>query len=266
MITLLLVDDEVLVLDALKSQIRWESLGIDRALTAYSVRQAKELFEKHAIDIMLCDIEMPRGSGLDLLNWVRAEGHNTVAIFLTAHADFEYAKQAITLGSMDYVLKPILFSALEEVVRRAVDRVHTRRETENYALYGKRWMSRHVEPIATEEPQAEESIVDAICRYIHEHVGRALSREDIAAYVNLSPEYVSRIFHKEKQVVLSSYIQRVKIDAAKRALTESRLTISDIAGKLGFENFAYFSKVFKKLEGMSPVDYRKDIQKKSPDN
>ncbi|MGO4376303.1 response regulator [Paenibacillus sp. MCAF20] len=68
---LLIVDDELIAVEGLKSGVRWEEIGISRLFTAFSPSQAKEIFQANQVDILLCDIEMPQETGLELLEWVR---------------------------------------------------------------------------------------------------------------------------------------------------------------------------------------------------
>ncbi len=104
---ILLVDDDQLILQELQSGIDWVSLGIERIFVASGMKEAQRIIQTVPIHAMLCDIEMPGGSGLELLEWVRQNGYEIQCIFLTNYADFTYAKQAIHLESMEYLLKPI---------------------------------------------------------------------------------------------------------------------------------------------------------------
>ncbi|MGV2788284.1 response regulator, partial [Clostridium perfringens] len=74
------------------------------------------------------------------LEWVRGYNPDIVAIFLTCHADFHYAKQAIQLGSFDYLLKPVPFADLESVIRKAIEKLEQEREQSEFSQYGKYWM------------------------------------------------------------------------------------------------------------------------------
>lgn len=116
----LLVDDDYFVVMALEKKIDWGALGIDAIFTAYNIAQAKEILRNHAVQILICDIEMPQGSGLELLAWVREESHSVQTIFLTNYADFNYAQKAIELQSFDYFLKPIEFDKLTLIIQKAV--------------------------------------------------------------------------------------------------------------------------------------------------
>ncbi|WP_337102151.1 response regulator [Paenibacillus sp. YIM B09110] len=119
MYRLLIVDDEKHVIEGIKFDLDLVSNEISELYTANNMRQAIEIFAEHPIDIMLCDIEMPQGSGLELLTWVRENHPETETIFLTAHADFKYAKQAIQLGSLEYLIKPALVDELEAALSKA---------------------------------------------------------------------------------------------------------------------------------------------------
>lgn len=135
MIHLLIVDDEDLTVKRLQSSIDWNILGVDQVFTAFSMTQAKKIFLSEQIDIMLCDIEMPAGSGLDLLHWVREQGYPTINIFLTGHANFSYAKDALTLETMEYLLKPISFEEIKRVIKKSVILFKERQsETQNQRL------------------------------------------------------------------------------------------------------------------------------------
>lgn len=119
----LLVDDDRFVVAALEKKINWEQLTVTEVLTAFNIRQAQKIIEKNSIDICVCDIEMPGDSGLDLLSWVRESGKEIQFIFLTSYADFDYAKKAIELSSLDYQLKPIDFDTLSHILEKAVSKV-----------------------------------------------------------------------------------------------------------------------------------------------
>lgn len=134
----LIVDDEVHSVRGLQAGVQWESLGIRDVYTAHSMKQAQEVFDSKQVDLMVCDIEMPNGSGMDLLKWVRERYPDTETIFLTCHSDFSYAKQAIQLSSFDYLLKPVQFEDLEQVIGKALDKIKKERE---YYRYAKLWES-----------------------------------------------------------------------------------------------------------------------------
>src|SRR5690554_716286 len=140
---LLLVDDEIHAVEGVKSDLDLNKLGISRLFTAYNIRQAKDIIEKEVIAILLCDIEMPQGSGLELLVWVREHHPNTETIFITSHADFKYAKQALQLGSVDYLLKPVFADDLEKAIRKAQNVIEQTTEINRNSQSHQLWLKQH---------------------------------------------------------------------------------------------------------------------------
>ncbi len=132
---LLLVDDEVLTLNTLKVVIPWNDIGIDQIFTACNIIEAKELLQTQSIQIVISDIEMPNGSGLDLISWMDTNSPDVIKILLTCHSRFDYASFALKHGVMDYLLKPIDIEAVEEITKRAIQKVQ---EDSSLRLYIKR--------------------------------------------------------------------------------------------------------------------------------
>lgn len=138
--SLIIVDDESYAVKGLQIGIDWASLGFSRIHVAYSMAMAQETFRSHPIDLMICDIEMPKGNGLQLLEWVNEHYPGTVNIFQTCHADFTYAQRAVQLGSFDYLIKPVIFHEVKQIVERALQVIHKNREfNENYRKYSLLW-------------------------------------------------------------------------------------------------------------------------------
>ena len=109
---LLLVDDEEYVIESIKRNLDLTETGVSEVCTAFSVQQAKNIMEMVDIDIVISDIVMPGGTGFDFVEWVRKEELKVQVIFLTSYAEFDYARRAIQLNSVDYLLKPIDFEKL----------------------------------------------------------------------------------------------------------------------------------------------------------
>ncbi|HZG85570.1 response regulator transcription factor [Paenibacillus sp.] len=139
MVQVLIVDDEIHAVEGIRSGVEWRKLGVTGVFAAYNAKQAQEVFEREPIDIMLCDIEMPQATGLELTEWVRNRSPKTETIFLTCHADFKYAKQALQLGSLDYMLKPVPFKELEKVLRKAIEKIGKDSELAEFSQYGRFW-------------------------------------------------------------------------------------------------------------------------------
>lgn len=135
----LIVDDEIYAVEAIREMVDWEKVGGTEVIPAYSMQQAQKILLEKPCDILVCDIEMPRGSGLELLSWMREQGMEAVAIFLTSHANFNYANQAIKLDAFDYVLKPADPDELQKVLIRAAEKVEENRASEQRLKQAEYW-------------------------------------------------------------------------------------------------------------------------------
>ena len=98
-------------------------------------------------------------------------------------------------------------------------------------------------------------IVTNVKKYIGQHLSEKLSLNEVAAVFGISPNYLSQLFGKYNDSGFSEYINLCKVNEAKHLLDEGNLKIYEVAERLGFESSFYFSKVFKKIEGVSPTDY-----------
>ncbi len=98
-------------------------------------------------------------------------------------------------------------------------------------------------------------IVANVKKYINAHIKERLSLNEVAAVFGISPNYLSQLFGKHSEMGFSEYINTCKVSESKRLLAEGNLKVYEVAEMLGFESAFYFSKVFKKVEGVSPTEY-----------
>ncbi|THF77346.1 response regulator transcription factor [Cohnella fermenti] len=145
MLTMLVVDDEIYALKGITQGIDWSDLPIGTILEAEDVEEAKRRLREQPVDLVISDIEMPGANGLELLRHIRETSPNTLTIFLTGHARFEYAQEALQNGCFDYVLKPVDHDVLKEIARRGVAELIRRKEQAKFEdtleSYRRQWAS-----------------------------------------------------------------------------------------------------------------------------
>lgn len=242
---IILVDDEMAMLQILKKVVPWEELEIKGVYTARNAEEARSLFEQKKIDIALCDIEMPKESGLDLIKWIQGLYPNVINIILTGHPDFNYARSAISLGVYEFLLKPVAFEELERVIGSAVKRL------EDELLDEKRKIQK--------EDDSKSDISDCVAvakEYLENHYNEIITRNDMEKLVHLNQDYLNRVFKAYTGYTLMEYIQYYRIVMAKKMLREGDDAVSNIGIAVGYDSPAYFSKIFKKRTGMTPIEYR----------
>lgn len=122
-----IVDDDKYVVEKIVEGIEWKKWDIEGVFAAYNVKQAKDILSTMQIDILLSDIEMPQGSGLELLEWVRERKLPVECIYLSSYAHFAYAQKALELHSRGYLLKPVSNKELSSVLENLVGQMKLER-------------------------------------------------------------------------------------------------------------------------------------------
>ncbi len=421
MMRILLVDDEPLVLIGLQGMLEWESLGYTICATARNGKQALEIIEREKPDIVVTDVKMPMLDGLSLARTCRDRGPLPAFIILTSFEEFDYVRQAMGAGVVDYLVKLELTpEGLKTALAKAAERVKKERalqgelpvqpdlaqsmrsyqdrffvrlyaglikdeqeleqalqhleirldsdaylvahcemqpasagltgaqqlklsfscakmlentlqnylpcyvsgsdalrcsvlfclthsQRENYrtvlqpllektsqilynyftvrlfwavgrpanSLLGlpRRWReTEHLRPLLSAETPilftevsegdataGKMQVVAQVQEYIREHLSEKLTLADVASVFNFSPNYLSQLFGKYGDAGFVEYITETRIAAAKEMLEDGDLKVYEIAEKLGFESSFYFSKVFKKVTGLSPREYQQSL-------
>lgn len=256
---LLIINDEIVTAETMKKEIAWEQYGVQNVFLAFNANEAKEQLKKEQIDVLLCDIEMPGENGIELLHWVREQAMDVECIFLTCHANFTYAQEAVKLGCMDYVLLPARYEEIGESVLKVVNRRKQKQQGKKLQKYGEQWVDEEKDSImeAQGEKKSAGQIVKECERYILEHLeSEELSVNEVACHCHLSPIYLNRIFKKEKEISISQYMIREKMALAAELLKDGKLAANLVAQRVGYPSYPHFSSTFKKYYGVSPKQYQ----------
>ena len=242
----LMTDDEELALMGLEEGVNWERLDVDKVYKCHSKDTAIRMLLMYPIDIIITDIEMPGGSGLELIKWVKENKPEIRSVFYTGHAEFSYAQEALRLGVEDYLLKPIPYDELEIILEKVQKKILIQEKTLD--------LSEMVEDYPEE---GSENIVSQVKRIIAENLSVGnLQRDELAAMVHVSSGYLGRIFKKETGHALTDYIIKKRIFVAKQLLIKTSLSITDISTRVGISYSSYFTKIFKEQVGVTPQEYR----------
>ena len=146
MYSLLLVDDERLELETLRDYIAWDELGFDRVYTARGGRDGYDKALRLKPDVMITDIHMPVMNGIELAKQLYADGCTTKVIFLTGYDEFEYAKAALQVEAVDYILKPFSFEKIRKAAERVRELLHKEELLKmSVRVYGKKLLCRVID-------------------------------------------------------------------------------------------------------------------------
>ena len=251
--TILIVDDEPRTRQGLKKTLDTWSEGKYQVLTAENAEQAKTIVQEQKIHILITDIRMPEITGLQLLEALKKQNTFPVVIVISAYSEFEYAQEALRLGVINYLLKPIskkkLIEAVEEalVVLEKQERAGIIEKVVDEKLLNVSEKSEH-----TREP------IRVAMHYIDQNLHKEITQKEVADHVHLNPSYFSVLFKEQAKLTFSEYLTRRRIQLAKELLISTPYTISEIAERSGYKTAKYFVKMFKDIEGITPGNYRKN--------
>lgn len=222
---ILIVDDEPLEIEQMVYLIE-KHFPTATTWKAQDASQAIRLARKTPIRLAFLDIQMPGKSGLDLAQELKAETKADL-VMVTAFQSFEFAQQAIKIGVLDYLTKPIIEEDVVRVLKKYSAHIH-------YSETIRRTL-----------------------QIIHEDFGERLTLSYLASRIHINPAYLSRKFQEEVGTGFAEYVNHYRLVTAKRMLIElPDATISSIAESCGFNSQHYFSQMFRKEFDMTPRDYR----------
>ncbi len=243
MYKVMIIDDEPIIVQGFSRSVPWEKYNCQVVDTAGNGIEGMALIEKHRPDMIFLDICMPEMDGLAMIAGLKSEFSKMQVTILTGFRDFEYAKRALNLGVSRYLLKPSNMEEIEEAIQFMISKVEP-------------------EESGTEQrPDSHENvagnfIVRNALAYIEENYKEKLLLSDVAEKTYVSQWHLSKLLNKETGQTFSEILNGVRIEKAKEFLKNSSLRIGDIAEEVGFVDLAHFSRVFKKLCGMSANEYR----------
>lgn len=272
MYRVLLADDEQIERMALARRLMrrfGDSLQISEATDG---KEAVELYQKEHSQIIIMDISMPELNGVEAAEQIRSMDEDCVIVFLTAYDEFSYAKRAIVIRALDYLLKPCdeeeLAAVMEEAMRLTDKAVHNKEnptgnraemtEAEKEAEKRREQWPWNPDAEAPKDPETERmnQVAEKIRTYIRENYMNEISMQDAARQFNYSDAYFCKLFKQCFDQNFTSYLTNFRINEVKRLLKDKNISIKDAGMKVGYYDSNYFAKVFKRVTGMIPSEYR----------
>ena len=245
MYSVVLVDDEQMILQGLMRVIPWEEYGCRVAGTASDGLEGAALIRKIRPDILFTDIRMPNLDGLQMVAALKSEFPQLQISVLTAYRDFEYARQAITLGVCRYLLKPSKMDELKEAIRHMTGVLDRLSGAEN--------------PEAPENEAAGSFVVKAALGYLEQHFAEHITLSQVADRVFVSQWHLSKLINRHTGKNFFDLVNQLRVKRARELLRDPALKVHEVAELVGYADVAHFSKNFKRLTGKSPVEYRAQL-------
>lgn len=247
----MIVEDDVMYRYAIRSSVEWEREGFQICGEAINGKHALALLNECRPQVVITDIHMPEMNGIDLIVALQKLDPNIYIIVLSSYDDFQFVRQALKYGAKDYFLKHDLEpETITEILHDyKLTLNHHKTEEANHVDF-----QNIIQLIDTDQEE-----VSQVIEYIKSHYHEAISLQQLADHVYLSPNYLCNVFKKETGVTIFDYIKLFRIEIAKHLLEATSLRVYEIAEQVGFNNSSYFCRVFKEISGQSVNEYRRTI-------
>ena len=249
-----IIDDEKWVVRSLISTIKDQEL-FKVVGEAYDGISGLEMIEELKPELAFVDIRIPGMGGLEILHSANTMKLNTLFIMISGYAEFAYAQKAMFHNAIGYCLKPFSRSELMDAMKKAYDILQ--KITPNQEE-----VPSNETVIITPAPVVvSNKMVQSMLDYVGSHYCEDISIQNLADLCSINSNYASLLFHQEVGETFSSYLTSLRMKQAIHLLRDTDMAISAIATSVGYRDYFYFAKVFKKTTGITPTAYRTSPEK-----
>jgi len=239
----IVADDEKLIAKNIAMNIVRANPAFEVVCIAGDGQEAYELTQKILPDVVFCDIKMPVMDGLALIAEINEKLPAVKTVIISGYNDFQLARAALQRHASDYLLKPV----------NPADLHNTLEKLERELLAAKRELSR-------DHQTHPADIVESVKAYLRHNYTQQINFSGIASQYGFSCAYLTKIFKEHTGTSPGRYLKGYRIGIAKKLLMDSDLSVKEIARKVGFEDQFHFSKNFKNMVGISPLQFREQVR------
>lgn len=243
----IIVDDEEVIRMGLAKIMSKLNPDIEVLGTFPNGAAAWEQFEamcKQGLDVVITDIKMPQIDGIGLIEKIRDTRSGVDIIVISGFEEFEYARAALRNGVKDYLLKPVVKTQLEASLKD----IEQTRQTLNQEK-----LQEMDQPLQDREHHAVEMVKETL----KNNYEQPFELDKLADSVGMNGNYLSRLFKQQTNMTITDYLIQLRIVKAKELLIgEPLLRNYEVAQLVGYSDPVYFNKLFKKIVGLTPKDYK----------
>ncbi|WP_078429079.1 helix-turn-helix domain-containing protein [Alkalihalobacterium alkalinitrilicum] len=244
---------EILIVDDLESRQSVEAILVDSHYDYFTINAVEtatkgmHLLRQKQPTILLLDLSLPDEDGLEFGIKALDMYPQLPVVVLTHLKMFEIVQKCINAGFSGYLLKPVAKGDFLAVVGRILTEKNIRKEEQ---FIENKQMANRIFETDLANP------IDTAIKFIEGNYFEAITLKDVSNLVYLSPSHFSRLFKEVTGLNFVEYLMKFRVDQSKLQLKMSMLPIEVIASNNGFSSAAYFSTTFKKIEGLTPSEYR----------
>lgn len=236
----ILVDDEVIIREGFKKLFNWEEHDCEVIAEASDGMEAMTKIDSLVPDIVIMDINIPIINGLKVIQMSKIKYPDMAFVIVSGYDDFSYCREALRMKITDYILKPVDYDEFGSCIDNLKISIFERSALRN-------------------DDMKEEQPIMAIIRYLQEHLADEISLNILSDEFHLSAQYISQLFKNEIGVNFLAYLTNIRMELAKKFLISTSMSIAEISQKCGYLDYRVFTKAFKKAEGLTPSQYRRNF-------
>lgn len=236
-------DDEYWSREILKSLIPWKDYGMEMLEPACDGEEVLERIPTEEPDIVLTDIDMPFLDGLALMERLKKEYPRIIAIAISGYDDFPKVKGFFVSGGYDYLLKPVDPSELRRAILKAKG-ILAERESPSQSL-------------AQATPASDQTAL--VRQYIEQAYAQPITLSSLGELFHMDGNYLSRLYSQRYGETVTASIARLRIEHAVELMRTTDRKLEDISFQVGYDDYHYFNRVFRKRIGKSPSEYRRGL-------
>lgn len=240
---IIIAEDEKRASRGLKNLLEMISDDCEVVAEAPDGEKAFELIKVLRPDVVFTDIRMPVMDGISLIRAVRSIGLDTKFVIISAYEEFELARKAISLGVLEYLVKPLTYEDVEQVLKKI-----SRKET------GSLRTTEAAAELKSQYPDAHPLVLKSL-EIIETSYMTKISEKDLADMLEISAEYFSFLFNRDVGKNFSKFLRKYRMEKAKILLESGTMPKEMVAFHVGFSDGKYFNKCFKEETGVSVSAY-----------
>lgn len=278
MYSMVILDDEKIVLQGIQKLCQKEDFGFVIKGAFVDSLKALDALPGLRPHLIITDVRMPQMDGLEFARRAKEILPESEIVILSWYRDFSYAQTAMQIGVSDYLLKPIKKTDFGDMLHRMYERLEAKigqaayyQVLDGYArgLVGEEEVKHAVSSVqpanvaqrpgvlAKEGEQSPTKIVRDALYYIRRHYNENISLTDVAEHINVNKSYLCDVFKKEQKVTILQYMTNLRIEKAKELLLHTDMKMYEISVEVGYNDYTYFSQIFKRNTGETLSEFRK---------
>lgn len=246
--TIMIIDDEPWTLIWLQKLFDRPEEGFRVTAAERNPTAALAVIEANPPDVVITDIRMLEINGIELIRYLRDRGIDSKVAIVSGLTEFEYARDAIRYDVFDYLLKPVDEEQADVLLTHLMES----------------FSCRESEPSeSAQEEDEEDSAFSQMLAYIDKNYTSRLYLKDLAEAYHFNANYCCTLFQTQTGMTFSHYIISKRMEKASRLLETKDLSVGRIAELVGYNDYFYFNKLFKKKIGVTPAEFRRTRQGKT---